>query len=92
MQAAGNEVTALCGARSQLSIILHAEIESSTSEAAWATEDGSLGFHGNVVELMQAWFRTQSPPPALVHLVGPVRIIRLPLRSRAAGRSPPSRV
>jgi ferredoxin--NADP+ reductase len=76
MQAAGSKVTALCGARSQPSVILHAEIESSASEAAWATDDGSFSFHGNVVELMQAWFQAQDSPPELVHLVGPVQMMQ----------------
>jgi ferredoxin/flavodoxin---NADP+ reductase len=76
MRAAGNEVTALCGARSRPHMILRGEIESSASEAVWATDDGSFGFHGNVVQLMQEWFQSQGSPPALVHLVGPVAMMR----------------
>ena len=76
MQAAGNEVTALCGARSKPHMILSREIASSASEAIWATDDGSAGFHGNVAELMQTWIRSQDSPPALVHLVGPVAMMR----------------
>jgi ferredoxin--NADP+ reductase len=76
MQAAGNKVTALCGARSQPYVILRAEIESSASEVVWATDDGSFGFHGNVVQSMQAWFRVQGSPPDLVHLVGPVPMMQ----------------
>ena len=76
MRAAGNKVTALCGARSQPYMILASEIESSASEAAWATEDGSFGFHGNVVQLMQAWIRGKESLPAFVHLVGPVQMMQ----------------
>ncbi len=76
MRAAGNEVTALCGARSKPHIILSREIASSASEAVLATDDGSFGFRGNVVELMQTWIRSQDSPPALVYLVGPVSMMQ----------------
>ena len=76
MRAAGNEVTALCGARSKPYMILSREIASSASEAIWATDDGSAGFQGNVAELMQTWIRSQDSPPALVYLVGPVAMMR----------------
>jgi ferredoxin--NADP+ reductase len=76
MRAAGNEVTALCGARSKPYMILSREIASSASEAIWATDDGSAGFHGNVAELMQTWIRSQDSPPALVYVVGPVAMMR----------------
>jgi ferredoxin--NADP+ reductase len=76
MRAAGNEVTALCGARSKPHMILSREIASSASEAIWATDDGSAGFHGNVAELMQTWIRSQDSPPALVYVVGPVAMMR----------------
>jgi len=75
-RAAGNEVTALCGARSKPHIILSREIASSASEIVWATDDGSAGFQGNVVELMQTWIRSQDSPPALVYRVGPVAMMR----------------
>jgi ferredoxin--NADP+ reductase len=76
MQAAGNEVTALCGARSRSLIILQTEIGAAVSHARWATDDGSHGFHGNVVELMQDWIGSQASPPALVHVVGPIGMMQ----------------
>jgi ferredoxin/flavodoxin---NADP+ reductase len=75
-RAAGNKVTALCGARSKPYMILSGEVASSASEVVWATEDGSAGLHGNVVELMQTWIRSQDLPPALAYLVGPVAMMR----------------
>jgi ferredoxin--NADP+ reductase len=57
-------------------MILAREIESLASEVAWATEDGSFGFHGNVVQLMQAWIRGKESLPSLVHLVGPVQMMQ----------------
>jgi NAD(P)H-flavin reductase len=75
-RAAGNKATALCGARSKPYMILSREIASSASEAIWATDDGSAGFHGNVAELMQTWIRSQDSPPALVYVVGPVAMMR----------------
>jgi ferredoxin--NADP+ reductase len=88
MRAAGNKVTALCGARSEPYMILSREIASSASETGWATDDGSSGFHGNVVELMQTWIRSQDSPPALVHLAGPVAMMQAAAEVTRAWRVP----
>jgi len=73
---AGNRVTALCGARSAPQIILDAELHSAADEVRWATDDGSAGFAGTVVDLMRAW-RTQQPSlPGAAHLIGPIPMMR----------------
>lgn len=46
----------------------------SVAGTLWATDDGSAGFKGNVVELMEHW--TPSPPPDLVHAIGPIPMMR----------------
>jgi ferredoxin--NADP+ reductase len=76
MRTAGNEVTALCGAKSAAFLILREEIESTAHRVLWATEDGSAGLCGNVADLMQVWIRSQSAPPALVQVAGPVRMMQ----------------
>jgi ferredoxin--NADP+ reductase len=73
---AGNHVTALCGARSANLRILDAELQSVVDELIWCTDDGSVGFHGNVVQLMQHWVAHQSAPPNLVHVIGPIPMMR----------------
>jgi ferredoxin--NADP+ reductase len=76
MRSAGNQVTALCGARSSNHIILSQEIACATDHALWATEDGSFGLRGNVVELLQTWLASLSSPPKLVYLAGPVAMMK----------------
>jgi ferredoxin--NADP+ reductase len=71
---AGNRVTALCGARSAAQRILDAELRDAVDEVLWATDDGSCGFHGNVVGLMREWrHRGQAE---LAHVIGPVPMMR----------------
>ena len=76
MRSAGNEVTALCGARSKSQMILIEEVASAANEVVWATDDGSFGFSGSVVRLMQDWIRSQPSRPGLVHVVGPVAMMQ----------------
>lgn len=71
---AGNYVTAICGARNAGLRILQEELAAATDETLWATDDGSVGFHGNVVELMQAW--KPATPPGLIHAIGPIPMMR----------------
>jgi len=73
---AGNRVTALCGARSSSHIILDEELRSAADEVVWATDDGSSGFHGNVVQLMSSWRSQQATAPDVVHIIGPIPMMR----------------
>lgn len=50
--AAGNEVTAILGARSADRVILAAETEAAGCRVIVATEDGSLGIHGMVTDAL----------------------------------------
>ena len=73
---AGNRVTALCGARSQAQIILDEELRKAADEVQWATDDGSAGMHGTVVDLMRAWKATQTSPVGAAHVIGPIPMMR----------------
>jgi glutamate synthase (NADPH/NADH) small chain len=73
---AGNRVTALCGARSKAQIILDAELQAVADEVQWATDDGSAGLHGTVVDLMRAWKAAQSSPLGAAHVIGPIPMMR----------------
>ena len=73
---AGNRVTAMCGARSTAHMILDEELQDAADEVLWATDDGSGGFHGNVVQLMQSWVASQPSMPDLVHVIGPIPMMR----------------
>ena len=73
---AGNRVTALCGARSKAQIILDAELRTAADEVQWATDDGSAGMRGTVVDLMKAWKATQPSPVGAAHVIGPIPMMR----------------
>ncbi|MBZ5669179.1 MAG: NADPH-dependent glutamate synthase [Acidobacteriia bacterium] len=73
---AGNRVTALCGARSAAQIILDAELHAAADEVQWATDDGTAGLHGTVVDLMRAWKAAQSSPVGAAHVIGPIPMMR----------------
>jgi NAD(P)H-flavin reductase len=73
---AGNRVTALCGARSTAQIILDAELRTACDEVQWATDDGSAGMHGTVVDLMRAWRAAQTSPVGAAHVIGPIPMMR----------------
>jgi glutamate synthase (NADPH) small chain len=72
----GNHVVALCGARSTKQIILNEDLQEVANEVQWATDDGSGSFHGNVVDLMRAWKQKAGVQPALVHVIGPIPMMR----------------
>ena len=73
----GNHVVALLGARSANRRILEDELLQVADEVQWATDDGSAGFHGTVLDLMRYW-RIQSPRlPSFVHVIGPIPLMRL---------------
>jgi NAD(P)H-flavin reductase len=76
LRAAGNRVTALCGARSRSRVVLEEEIRAVCDELIWATDDGSAGFAGNVVELLRAWVDTQGRVPDQVRVIGPIPMMR----------------
>ena len=73
---AGNRVTALCGARSTAQIILDAELRTACDEVQWATDDGSVGMRGTVVDLMKAWKAAQTSPVGAAHVIGPIPMMR----------------
>ena len=73
---AGNRVTALCGARSSAQIILDADLRAACDEVEWATDDGSAGMKGTVVDLMRAWKAKQTSPVGAAHVIGPIPMMR----------------
>lgn len=73
---AGNEVIALCGARSAAHIILDEELRAAADEVLWATDDGSAGLHGTVVDLMRRWRADHPEPVAAAHVIGPIPMMR----------------
>jgi glutamate synthase (NADPH/NADH) small chain len=73
---AGNYVIAMCGARTKDHIILDAELRSSVNEVHWSTDDGSFGFHGNVVAMMRAWQRHNPNSVCAAHVIGPIPMMR----------------
>jgi len=73
---AGNHVIALCGARSAAQIILDAELRAAADEVLWATDDGSAGLHGTVVDLMRSWRAGSACTLGLAHVIGPIPMMR----------------
>jgi glutamate synthase (NADPH/NADH) small chain len=73
---AGNHVIALCGARSKAHIILDEELRQAADEVYWSTDDGSYGFHGNVVQLMRAWREAHGDTVGAAHVIGPIPMMR----------------
>ena len=73
---AGNHVTALCGARSAGQIVLDQELRLAADEVLWATDDGTAGLHGTVVDLMRAWRAGNTGAPGVAHVIGPIPMMR----------------
>jgi ferredoxin/flavodoxin---NADP+ reductase len=71
---AGNNVTALCGARSDGYRILHDELTESVDTLHWATDDGTYGFHGNVVQLLLNLAGPDSFSEG--HVIGPIPMMK----------------
>ncbi len=71
---AGNQVTVICGARSNEFRILDAELRAAAGPVHWATDDGSFGFHGNVVALL----KTLAGPGSFDegHVIGPIPMMK----------------
>jgi glutamate synthase (NADPH) small chain len=72
----GNRVIAMCGARTESQLILTEELEHTVDEVLWATDDGSFGFKGNVVQLMRDWKARTGIQPDAVHVIGPIPMMR----------------
>ena len=75
LRQAGNHVVVLAGARSAAYQILDAELREAADEVHWATDDGSVGFSGTVVDLMEDWRRRHSAVDA-VFSIGPIPMMR----------------
>ncbi|MCS7041886.1 MAG: sulfide/dihydroorotate dehydrogenase-like FAD/NAD-binding protein [Bryobacteraceae bacterium] len=71
---AGNTVVALCGARSDAYRILDRELRECADELHWATDDGSYGFHGNVVQLLLSLAGPGSFAEG--HVIGPIPMMK----------------
>jgi ferredoxin--NADP+ reductase len=70
----GNHVTALCGARSDALRILDAELRQGVDVLQWATDDGTYGFHGNVLQLLQSM--AQPGDFDIGHVIGPIPMMK----------------
>ncbi len=71
-----NHVVALVGARTADRMILGEELLKAADEVHWATDDGSEGFHGTVVDLMRYWRTRSHLIPKFVHVIGPIPLMR----------------
>ena len=72
----GNRVIAMCGARTKDHMILDQELRECADELHWATDDGSYGFHGNVVQMMRDWRVKNSNAVGAAHVIGPIPMMR----------------
>ena len=70
----GNHVTALCGARSDGLRILDAELRQGVDVLEWATDDGTYGFHGNVLQLLQSIAKPGEFD--IGHVIGPIPMMK----------------
>ncbi|MGZ5020151.1 MAG: sulfide/dihydroorotate dehydrogenase-like FAD/NAD-binding protein [Chthoniobacterales bacterium] len=73
---AGNYTTVLAGARTDSLRILREELIAVADEVIWATDDGSFGFSGNVVQLLDATIKSSGVKPDLSHVIGPIPMMR----------------
>ena len=58
-------------------------------EVIWATDDGSFGFSGNVVQLLQETVKSTGEKPDLSHVIGPIPMMRAAAAATAAGDEDP---
>ena len=70
----GNHVTCLCGARSDAYRILDTELQGCVDVLKWATDDGTFGFHGNVLQLMQSFAKPGDF--SVGHVIGPIPMMK----------------
>ena len=73
---AGNYTTVLAGARNDSLRILREELLAVADEVIWATDDGSFGFSGNVVQLLEATIKSSGVKPNISHVIGPIPMMR----------------
>jgi dihydroorotate dehydrogenase electron transfer subunit len=59
--AKANRVRVLVGARTKPELLLLKEFRATGARVATATDDGSVGFHGTVTELVEAQVKSQKP-------------------------------
>jgi ferredoxin/flavodoxin---NADP+ reductase len=71
---AGNHVTALVGARSDNYRILDRELREGVDVLEWATDDGSFGFHGNVIQMLTAKYAAGAFTEG--HVIGPIPMMK----------------
>ena len=64
------------GARSASRRILREELLEAADEVHWATDDGSAGFHGTVVDLMRHHLEHSLQAPLFAHVIGPIPLMR----------------
>jgi len=70
----GNHVTVICGARTNAHRIFDEELRACADVLEWATDDGSYGFHGNVVQLL---LKMAGPGVfAEGHVIGPIPMMK----------------
>ncbi len=70
------DITLLVGARSKTERLRVPKIDG--VQRLWSTDDGSFGFHGNVVQLLDKAFseKKRSPAETMVYGCGPVPMLR----------------
>lgn len=74
MKAAGNEVIAVLGARSQNMLIMQQEMRKASHELLITTDDGSYGHHGFVTDVLKDLLETREI--AQVVAIGPVPMMK----------------
>jgi ferredoxin--NADP+ reductase len=72
---AGNEVSAIVGAKSEPYVILRNELAAFCEEVLVTTEDGSLGRQGLVTDAMEEILADETRRPDAVFAVGPVAMM-----------------
>ena len=75
LKAAGNDVTAIIGARTKDLIILEKEMESASDRLFVCTDDGSYGHHGFVTDVLKRELKS-NPDMTLAVCIGPVPMMK----------------
>jgi len=75
---AGNEVTAIIGARNESMLILEKEMKAAAAKTLIATDDGSKGYHGFVTEVLQKTIESHKNSGGIsrVITIGPVPMMK----------------
>lgn len=76
LRRAGNQVVAFVGVQSANLQVLKQDLLEAADEVHWATDDGSAGFHGTVVDLVRDTYNRCSRAPTFVHVIGPVSLMQ----------------